>query len=179
LNVLCEAETAHTIYTPIIVLACYRLQPIKTPPPANAQTTHTVPHLSHTVSQLPPTQTVHLSSCETQALPSAAVKLSVAMLHCLWETGGGPEIASVVPRLVSCWKNVLQYIHGRCNTNRQCFAGARKFSIKCRKIPAVAVTVPWCSPSQLCGEMTVTTPHTAGKEWQAWGTSQENLDNNG
>ena len=48
-----------------------------------------------------------------------------------------------------------------CSTHRRCFDGARKFSRKCRKLAALAVTVPWCSPSQLCGEMTETTPHTA------------------
>jgi len=50
------------------------------------------------------------------------VELSVAMLHCLWETQAGPEIAPLLSRNVSCWKNVLQHIHEGCSTHRRCFA---------------------------------------------------------
>ena len=107
--------------------------------------------------------TLHLTSLETQALPSTAVKLSVAMLHCLWKTQPGPEIATAVSRNVSCWKNVPQYIHGGCSAHRLCFAGTRRFSSKCRKLPAVAVTVRWLSPLELCGEMTENTPHTVAE----------------
>jgi hypothetical protein len=94
-------------------------------------------------------------------------------------TGGVPEIAPAVSRHVSCWKNVLQYIHRGCSVHRRCFAGDKSFSSKCRKLPTVAVIVPCCSPAQLCGRMTVTTPHTAAEGRQAWGTSQGHLDNNG
>jgi hypothetical protein len=163
LNVQCEAETAHTIYTPIICTSMLQV--------TNNQNTS------------PGQSTPDTQSPETQALPSAAVKLSVALLHCLWETGGGLEIAPAVPRHVSCWENVLQYIHWGWSGHRRCFAGNRRFSSKCRKLPVVAVTVPWCSPSQLCDSdhTAHSTQHTAhsishtahrGEERQAWVTSQ-------
>jgi hypothetical protein len=134
-------------------------------------------YLSRSVWQLPPPQAVNVISWETQSLPSAAVELSVAMLHCLWETRAGPEIALAISRNVSCWKNVLQHIHGGCSTHRRCFSGARRFSSKCRWLPAVVVTVRGvgCHSCEARWQWSHRTPHTEAEGRQCSGTSQSFL----
>jgi hypothetical protein len=156
---------------------------------ATSNTNNTSDHLGNTGNAFCSCQTV----CGNASLPlgnrrrsgdrTGRIETCVVLEECSAVHPWGMEQVQTV----HCWsQKVLQYSHGGWSEYRRCFAGARRFCSKCRKLPAVAVTVPCCSPSQLCGQMTVTTPHTANctphtaaKGRQAWGTSQGHLDNNG